>query len=455
MRFRQRLFIAVFMAMCIFPGIGMLFLAPEENRANQVLSPLPQFQSDNGLNLQFFSELEAYINDHFALRQHMITAYSKLLSRGFASSASEQIIVGKEGWLYYADSASDYLNLPSMNERQAANAAISLSLMQEYALKMGARFLFTIAPNKNSLYPQFMPYHYHASIQPGNLELITEAIGRYSVAYLDLFQALSGSEEILYHRTDSHWNNLGAALAQKYLLQVLGLAGTDYSREAYEIRRDFGADLYEMLYPEGKELDENQYYDGFTYEAREGAPDQIRFAAANPKKKHSLVMYRDSFGNALAPFLAEEFGCSFFSRAVPYQLDWISRQQADFVIIELVERNLSSLAFRAAVMEAPLRALEIPLVQIQADLQATSKIEGNYRQISGTFRTEESDVGSRIYAAVSGDFGTLVYEASPAGEGGEGCFTLYIPAKEDERLSLSLILTRDAKRISTETIWIN
>ena len=35
-------------------------------------------------------------------------------------------------------------------------------------------------------------------------------------------------------------------------------------------------------------------------------------------KKESIVMYRDSFGNALIPFVADEFHNGYFTKAVPY-----------------------------------------------------------------------------------------------------------------------------------------
>ena len=452
----QRLFVVIFLILCILPSAGMLILPEEENRANQVLAPRPRLQTgDHQWNLQFFSELEAYMKDHFAFRQHFITVYDKLLCKVFATSGTDQVIVGKEGWRYYADSAPDFLNIPTMTERQAANAAISLSLMQEYTLMQGARFLFIIAPNKNSIYPQYMPDHYIPAVQEGNLERMRRAMESCGMRDLDLFESLRASPERLYHQLDSHWNDQGAALVQQILMRALGMEGTDYSQKPYQTRRNFSGDLYEMLYPEGNELDENQDYGVFTYQVDGAAsPDSIRYQTSNPSKEHSLVMFRDSFGNALSPFLAEEFADALFSRAVPYQMDLIGQQQADFVILELAERNLKTLSERAPVMEAPQRTIQMPEEQFTSGLEAVSRVYGTYREITGFFQAEEADAGSRIYAVITGDSGTTVYEASPAGEGGQGCFTLYIPWQDEKDLRISLVLTRDGKQMKTETIEV-
>ena len=45
-----------------------------------------------------------------------------------------------------------------------------------------------------------------------------------------------------------------------------------------------------------------------------------RITTVNPVKEGSLVMYRDSFGNALLPYMADAYANAYFSRGIPYQL---------------------------------------------------------------------------------------------------------------------------------------
>ena len=54
-----------------------------------------------------------------------------------------------------------------------------------------------------------------------------------------------------------------------------------------------------------------------------------------------LLLCRDSFGNALHPFLAEDFRETVITRQMPYPLEQV--QEGDTVIIEIVERNLPNL----------------------------------------------------------------------------------------------------------------
>lgn len=66
----------------------------------------------------------------------------------------------------------------------------------------------------------------------------------------------------------------------------------------------------------------------------------IQIDTTNEQKEHSLLMFRDSFGNALYPFLADSFGHSRFSRKMPYPLTMMQEVNADVVIVEIVERNI-------------------------------------------------------------------------------------------------------------------
>lgn len=451
------LFIVLFLVLSIIPLVGTLILPKSENRANQILSPAPELLDNSqrlGLNINYLSDFNDYFADNFAFRQELITANSAILSGIFASSNTYSVILGNDGWLFYASTADDFQNVPTMTERDALNAAISLSLMEEYAAVNGSKLVFTIAPNKNSICPQYMPYNYISSDQTGNIELMTAALNNVGVCYADLFPALETGGETLYHQLDSHWNNLGASIAQLCIMESLGLEGTDYSTEQYETRQDFSGDLYEMLYPTGTRLDYNQYFSSFTYTSSDDVSD-ICVSAKNAGAQYCLVMYRDSFGNALVPFMAQEFEKSIFSRAVPYNLDMISDEHADFVVIEIAQRNIDTLSTRAAIMQAPFREIPLPDNMCDVNLSATASSVGQYTMITGTFTSKINDPGSRIYAVLSFNNITKIFEAAPVGTGGDGSFTLYISENIGKPDNLSLILQSDGKQFITNEIALS
>ena len=70
--------------------------------------------------------------------------------------------------------------------------------------------------------------------------------------------------------------------------------------------------------------------------------EDILIQTTNPNAPNGrLLLCRDSFGNALHPFLAEDFREATITRQMPYPLS--SVQAGDTVIVEIVERNLGNL----------------------------------------------------------------------------------------------------------------
>ncbi len=432
------LFIAAVMALCLAVLIATVVLPRAEPLANEVLTAPPTLVSGGQVNIGFFSELGDWLTTGFAFRHEAIDLSSRVKAGLFASSNTESVILGKNGWLYYASTADDYMGIPAVTSRQAANIAISLSLAQEYAEKNGADFLVAVAPNKNTIVPENMPARYRQNRSGGTLELLYGALRRYGVAFVDLRETLTGED---YHRLDSHWNNRGAAKAGQAIMAALGRTGADCSGMGYGERADFPGDLYGMLYPLGRERDLQQYYELPGFE-ESGTPEDIRYETANPGGSGSLLMYRDSFGNALSPFLAAEFESARFSRSVVYDLTGAAKDGRDAVILEIAQRNIRSLAGREIVIESPVRELPIPDTAREIGFTASAEQKNGLTAVTGSFDPAWCGEGERIYALAGG----TVYEAFPVDE---ASFALYLPegASAD---SIRLILTSGGEWFITE-----
>ena len=118
-------------------------------------------------------------------------------------------------------------------------------------------------------------------------------------------------DQVLYFCTDSHWNNLGAALAGDALCTALDKDQDSYWGKSYTMTPSHQGDLYEMVYPAGSLLEEDAVFDqpfGFTYQQGFRSAEDITIRTQNPDQTGSLLMFRDSFGNALHPFMAQQYG---------------------------------------------------------------------------------------------------------------------------------------------------
>lgn len=427
----------LFFAICLCPSLGMLVTKQETSSENRQLSEFPSPKTEEGkINVEWLSQAGDYFQEHFAFRNELVTGNALLHGRLLETSTADGVIQGKNGWLYYKDSLDDYLGQDLLSDRSLFNIAHMLSMTQQALEEKGVNFLFTIAPNKNSLYGDNMPYYDKLKVSgQTNRENLEDWLKTEKVAYADLYQALMEENEVLYHARDSHWNNKGAALAADVLMDALGKDHDSYEGESYIVRRDYTGDLDTMLYPLASTADDEIYYDKeTTYATVEEIQSNFdpRITTVNPVKEGSLVMYRDSFGNALLPYMADAYANAYFSRGIPYQLMDVETHSADTVIIERAERFLPEMSQFPPVLTAK----EISLTENE-ELQGSDgavdvkiKPQGMTAQLSGRIKEGLLDTDSRIYLKVNGS----VYEAFPMDVKVEenlddNGFCLYLPSE--------------------------
>ncbi len=397
-------YISLFLFICLIPSAGLFFTGIRESSENRDTAQMPGLFTEHGLNPYFLNDAGTWFESHFAFRDEAVTGYALLLRNMFGVSAQERVIAGTDGWLFYKDSLADFQGTEPMTGRQLFDVAHSLAMVQEYARQNGADFVFAAAPNKNSLYGEYMPYYYQQPLSgKSNLERLEAYLQSEQVNYISLYECFQNDSRVLYHKKDSHWNNLGAAMAADKILNGIGKGHLSYAGRTYTARKDFQGDLERMLYPSMPGLEEEIYYDPapqfFYCENVESNFDPK--ISTRSDGDGSLVMYRDSFGNSLLPFMAEAFENALFSRALPYHLQDLSEHEADALVIERAERFLPDMAQLAPEMEAPTvvwdAAVMGPAVKAEC-LEETAK--GEYTQVTGAIPMYALKEQSRIYIRI-------------------------------------------------------
>ena len=418
------LFTLIFLGLCLIPGAGLVLTGGAEAGANEILAPRPRLtDQEGGLNGAVLTELADYIGDRFYLRQECVTAWAGL-NAAFGSSVTEDVILGSGGWLYFAPTLPDYTRSEPMTARELWCAGRTLYLLQEYVESRGGQFLFTTAPNKNSLYDGAMPAYPRAEGE-SNAQRLQTVLADMGVNHLDLFSLFRAQSETLYFPADSHWNGRGAALAADAILSALG-RDSAYFYGGF-VPGEHRGDLYEMVYPAGKALDTDWVYSpGFTFAANSANPDSITLKTASEGGSGQLLMYRDSFGRNLYPYLAESFSASVFSRKTDY--DPTAMADGGAVVVELVERNLRYLNANAPTLPAAVRdASPAQNVRPMGTLAVSRGEEkNNYVNYTGVFDDLLPDDASPVYVLAGG----ALYEAVPAPKG----FSAWLEAGEIQQV---------------------
>ena len=424
-------FVIVALVVLVLPWVGMLWAPTTSTSENRTLAAEPSLVNDDGsFNVNVLSDAGSYFEDHFAFRNALVSS-NAFLRALVGSSATDQVVVGSDGWLYYGGSLYDYLGQNHMTDRALQNAAHNLALLQGYAASRGARFVFTIAPSKNTLYPENMPYYYERTTEDSNWNRLVPYLEQYQVNYVDLFDVLGSQDDVLYYKTDTHWTNRGALIAANALLTGVSHGQLTVADRLWTTRADYTGDLFGMLYPDVEGTEEAPYVEGvndgaglsgstWSYTSGEAVTDSL--VTTTGAGEGSLLMYRDSFGNALIPYMSTSFASAQYSKLVPYSALEIDDSGASCVVVERAERHLSYLAAKAPIMLAPSLTLASG-VPTADDARAegttlTVSQSGPYYVLDGVLDEQLENEKATIYVAVEGADGTsTTYEAFTVSHG--------------------------------------
>lgn len=450
----------------------LFFIFPSVNTTeNKKLSELPCIATEGKINENYMKDLSQYFEDRFAFRTELVDINSRIRSTLFRMSSNDEVIVGTDGWLYYSATLDDYRGDDISSDRELYCIARNVALMQNYVENKGATFVFTICPNKNSLYPYNMPSHlsYRVSNER-DARRLEKYLDEAGVNYVNLYELYEGNPEIQYLKTDSHWNKKGAVLGYNAMLDAAGKAHEDYSDIEYSlVPGKIAGDLSLMIYPVStKYEDDYEYNRDYTYKyyycdnVKPQAPlDEVLKTGADAEDvtyseiitgsdngDGALLMYRDSFGNALIDLMSEEFETSYFSKLEPYNLSKMNYVGADTVILEKVERHLQSLGKVAPLMpadkinegdnsEESKAIFENITKSVDFELVPDVYSENGLMLVSGKIDGSMIDTDSRVFALIC-DNGEL--SACEAFLINENDFALYVNTDNDA-LSVKIFVT--------------
>jgi hypothetical protein len=332
--------------------------AANENRAP---ARFPEFRPGLGGAREFLTGLESYYSDHFGFRNRLVRWEQHWKWQIFRDARVAQAISGRDGWLYFSGGLmiDDVMGNRPFSEGELEAWRQLLVARRDWLAKQGIRYLFVIAPDKHSIYPEHLPEWLARSARPHRrLEQFVDWMKtRSDVPVLDLRGALLAEKARarVYLRTDTHWNDRGAFAAYRSIIASLnasGMALKPLDSAAFRASAvDLPAgDLARMLgressMPETGEILLESLPPLVALRPRTDTdlrkkwiPGTEPLITEHPSAAGRVVVFRDSFAIALMKFLGYNF-----NRAVyVWQQNWdraiIEREKPDVVIDEMLER---------------------------------------------------------------------------------------------------------------------
>jgi len=255
--FSERTLILLFAVLLAIPIFTSSFDSGQVTRT-ELRQPegLPEFPDSFEALQSIPGKLDAFFNDHFGLRSDLIRLNNRLKSQ-FHVSGSPEILIGKDDWLYLAKNhnvLNQFRGFDRFSNQSLSNWIDAIKWRADWLTHRQIPFFLVIAPNKHSIYPEFLP-DYLIPVAYTRLDQLSSSLNDGSdFEFIDLRSTLqkAKTKQRVYHKTDSHWNQFGSfnaylavmARIQKYFSEIKHLSISEFE---LKIQNEQGGDLARML----------------------------------------------------------------------------------------------------------------------------------------------------------------------------------------------------------------
>jgi hypothetical protein len=317
-----------FSILMVLPLVGLVLDVNDQEQLGERrrLADWPGVPRDGEEVAKFPERFERWFDDHFGFRSLLIRSNREIEWR--VSRSQVGMVVGSESWLF--------LGAPSRIDRYRCVVMPHTAEWGELARERGTRFaqrsipfFWTIAPDKHTIYPDHLPPEVVDATRPCDLDAATHVLRQPYIELVDLRGPLreERAETPLYYKTDTHWNMLGAARGAELLMQRVRAhfpAVPHFPLDDFEVLIEpdvEGGDIATMVRVYGETYTENL----LTLKPRrplqarpvEGSPALEPTVFSRPEQRlvmetgrselPTAVLFHDSFGYGLMPYLSEHF----------------------------------------------------------------------------------------------------------------------------------------------------
>jgi hypothetical protein len=385
--------ILVFIVGLILPTWRM-FTTPDEEISTLEQRPLaqePDWERLPGQSIaDITQQIEAWVNDQFGYRADLTYAYRYLQAVVLGVSPHHEVLIGEDGWLFYnvRNRIADYQGLATLPPEET-RAWQFYQRKKEWLAAWGLDYVLVITPDKESIYPEYFPDY--EVIHPNN-KLIDQFVAymreNTDVMVIDLRQPLldykATSDELLFYKTDTHWNQIGSLVGYRYLIDQLQatypdlqlLDVDDFDRVNIPNRPGdmarfflglpnyfFDADTTNLVLREACDVeveDKNPFFRQYFHYRCQNSPSQT-----------TAVVFHHSFFIPVRKYFKE----SFRETIMINQAFYPSRYQAEVLALaELIDANLviEELVERAIILPHEVAMRETPYTLYPTDSEQTS-----------------------------------------------------------------------------------
>ncbi len=345
-------FLAVIFGVFVNNNFG--YFSDLEVNENRKAAVKPELSSENFFD--FPDLLTNYCKDNFSFRNYLFFANSYIRMKIFnASPLRQEIIAGKNGWMFYNDAGSieDTRGLSAISPNELMGVSKNMSERQRWLAGKNIKFYVIIPPNKDRIYPEYLPDGYTLT---GNREqcrldmykmFLAESIGMHVIDPTEALIAAKKKRE-LYFKTDTHWNAYGGFIGYTCLMKEIekdfpdlhAISERDIELKTSEVEEGDIAQMVglQRIYKRKEFL---IHFKDTTKRLFPPTSSELVLRFKNPDstgKKLKLLMFRDSYANYLIPYLNTHVKEAVYLWTYDFLDEFIEQEKPDIVIFECLQR---------------------------------------------------------------------------------------------------------------------
>jgi hypothetical protein len=356
----------LFLAALAAPTIDT-WVRPDAARSPEVYelrtpAPKPELPRTTKALVTYGEEYEAYFKDSFGLRDRLLRWNSMLEVFVYGVSPHHVAYFGRDGWLFYAADRSQ-LNHRGRHPFPPADLARWASALERKRALLaaeGVRYLYVVAPDKESIYPERLA-DWMAPVGPLRLDQWLAYMREHAprVEILDLRPPLIAAkrddttDDWVYTNLGTHWNGRGARVAVRALSERLATLVPGFAPEVVDAFERFdcpdsGDSLTPRMYIGDLLVQRNHAYRPTATRVKTHVKGKFGIGRVS-RSRHDdpalprMILMHDSFGPSLEAGLAEQ--CSYLECrwSMELDLDEVVELAPDVVVDLYVERILNHL----------------------------------------------------------------------------------------------------------------
>lgn len=191
-------------------------------KEGRYLAPAPTIPSDRQEWLALPGRIDAFLGDHFGLRQVLIRAH-KDLTKPLLGMGNDTVLVGRDGRLFYlGQEAVQQSSGLILRDHRVSDTVALIARMNAALAARGVRFLVAVPPNAGTIYADDLPSWAQNRGRRTEYDLLIEELAAHGVRAVDLRPPLKAarSEGPVFYMHDSHWTARGALAAFNAIVEA-------------------------------------------------------------------------------------------------------------------------------------------------------------------------------------------------------------------------------------------